>query len=83
MFSLALLADENNMNIYFRRLAWPMKIRLFSSRLFRQTIFVSRPMKIYIFNSFLVIFDGFWPTKLSCFVVLVLVRLCICFFLLK
>jgi hypothetical protein len=46
-----------------------MKIHVFSSILFRQPIFVGRPTNIYIFYGFLAIFDSFWPTKLSYFLV--------------
>jgi hypothetical protein len=35
------------------------KMRLFSSRLFRRPIFFGRPTKIYIFDGFLAVFDGF------------------------
>jgi hypothetical protein len=51
--------------MYFHRL--PTKMRLFSSILFRRSIFVSRPSNIYIFDGFLAIFNGFWPIKLSYF----------------
>jgi hypothetical protein len=54
--------------MYFRRL--PRKIRSFSSILFRRPIFVGRPTNIYIFDGFLAFFDGFWPMKLSYFLVL-------------
>jgi hypothetical protein len=42
-------------------------MRSFSSILFRQPIFVGRPMKIHIFDGFWAIFDDFWPTKLLIF----------------
>jgi hypothetical protein len=74
----AVLADENMVYIfigclgrrkemYFRWL--PTKMRLFSSILFRRPIFVGLSTNIYIFDGFLAIFDGFWPSKLSYFLV--------------
>jgi hypothetical protein len=82
-FSLAVLADENIVYIfvgclgrrkemYFRRL--PMKMRSFSSILFLWSIFVGRPTNIYIFDGFLAILDGFWPMKLSYFLVVYVVK---------
>jgi hypothetical protein len=44
-----------------------MKIKLFSSTLFRRPNFVGRPMKIAIFDGFQAIFVCFWSTKLHYF----------------
>jgi hypothetical protein len=67
LFSSVSTTDENT--CLFRRLL--TKMCSFSSILFHCPIFIDRPTKIYIFDGFLAIFDGFWPTKLSYFLVVV------------